>query len=81
MKDIHDYRIGGLAIIDLVLTIIGVIIIHYYMWKNPIHKDIKRTKIQYILSLLLIFITFLGIGFILHWIFGIDSRLSLYLGI
>ena len=78
----RDYKIYGLAVIDFIATFIIAVILHYFIWTNPIHKDIKdRTYIQYILSLFLIFITFVGIGFILHWGFSVDSRLSRYLGI
>ena len=79
--NIRDYRFFGLAIIDFIVTFLIVIILHYYIWNNPIHKHKNRNIIQYIFSLLLLFITFIGIGFLLHWIFSIDSKLSLYLGI
>lgn len=79
--NIHDYRIFGLAIFDLVLTLISVIILHYYIWNNPTHKIEKRTLNQSILLFILLFVTFMGLGLIFHWIFKIDSRLSYYIGI
>ena len=70
-----------MAIFDFVVTFIFVFILHFYMWQNSnIQDKKKRTYIQYILSLLLLYVTFIGIGVMLHYIMGIKSGLSFYLG-
>tara|TARA_Y100000389_G_scaffold50722_1_gene46417 strand:+ start:5963 stop:6208 length:246 start_codon:yes stop_codon:yes gene_type:complete len=80
--NIRDFRLFGFALIDVIATLIIALILHYYMWTKPTHKDLNnRTFLQYFLSMFLIIITFFGLGFILHWFFSIDSKLSLYLGI
>jgi NhaP-type Na+/H+ or K+/H+ antiporter len=81
LSDLRKPRIFGFTLIDLIPTIIFAIILHRYMWIYPIHDIKDRSITQYILSLLLIIITFIGLGFIFHWIFSIDSKLSFYLGI
>lgn len=81
MKSIHDYRIIGLSIVDYILTFIGVLILHSYMWfKADVDKN-KRTSTQYILSFAFIFITMLGVGTILHYFFGVKSAFSRFLGL
>ena len=71
-----------MALFDFAATFIVVILIHYYMWSRPIYmKDpSKRTTIQYIISLIFLFITFIGIGVIVHYFAGVQSGLSAYLG-
>jgi NhaP-type Na+/H+ or K+/H+ antiporter len=81
IKSIRDYRFYGLAIIDFFVTLLFAILLHYFMWNYSIHHIQNRTYFQFIFSLFFIFITFIGFGFILHWIFGIKSRLSFILGI
>lgn len=72
----------NMAIFDLTATFIGAFIVHILLWIYPLDmkEKEKRTSIQYFLSLLLIFIMFLGLGVIFHRIFGIKSALSAYLG-
>ena len=64
------------------LYFIGAFIVHILLWIYPLDmkEKEKRTSLQYISSLILIFIMFLGIGVIFHRIFGIKSALSAYLG-
>ena len=81
--NIRDYRFLNIAIFDLVLTFIIAFLIHLYMWNYPLYddkKNINRTYIQYFLSLIYIFITFIGLGTLFHYIFGRKSALSHYLG-
>ena len=81
VKSIHDYRILGLSIVDYILTFIGVIILHSYMWFNANVADkSKRTYFQYYFSFIFIFIAMLGLGTILHYFFGIKSKFSSYIG-
>jgi len=73
-----------MAIFDYVATFIIVFLIHLYMWLNPIfmsndNKN-KRNYIQYFVSLLLLYIAFIGFAVILHYLFNIKSALSAYLG-
>jgi len=72
----------NMAIFDLVATFIGAFIVHILLWIYPLDmkEKEKRTSLQYISSLILIFIMFLGIGVIFHRIFGIKSALYAYLG-
>lgn len=80
MKNIRDYRIYGLSIIDYIFTFIGVFILHSYMWYYAKVNKNNRTNIQYLISFIYIFITMLGLGTILHYFFGIKSVFSRYLG-
>lgn len=81
LSDLRKPKIFGMALFDIIATIITAIILHTFMWLYPIHNIKDRCPTQYILSLLLIIITFIGLGFIFHWIFSVDSKLSFYLGI
>lgn len=75
-------KIFNMALFDLIMTFIGAFITHLLLWLYPLNmKDKeKRTPLQYIISLMLIFICFIGIGVIMHRIFNIQSALSAYLG-
>jgi hypothetical protein len=88
IEDIRRPKIFNMAIFDLVATFIGAFIVHLIMWIYPLYspesqksqKMSFRTPIQYIISLLFIFLTFVGIGVIAHRIFNVQSALSKYLG-
>jgi hypothetical protein len=84
VAQLRQSRIFNMAIFDLVLTFIGAFITHLLMWLYPLDINAinqeKRTFLQYIISLVFIFLTFVGIGVIIHRIFGIKSALSAYLG-
>jgi len=79
---LRQYRFLKMAIFDLVVTFIFALIVHSLLWAYPLEMKDKeqRTWIQYLFSLFLIFVTFLGLGIISHRIFGIKSTLSAYLG-
>lgn len=79
---LRSFRIWNMAIFDYVATFIGAFIIHTILWKNPLNmkNKEKRTPLQYVMSLIFIFITFVGIGTLAHRLFGIQSGLSFYLG-
>jgi len=79
--NLRDYRILNLAVIDYIVTFVFVLILHSYMWfYADISNKTKRTYLQYIISLLYIFISILGLATILHFFFGIKSVFSKYLG-
>ena len=82
-KEIRKTRLFGLSAIDLFLTVIGTFILHFVLWTYPLDMKDKneRTYTQYFASFTLLFITFVGLGVILHRIFGIKSALSGYLGL
>lgn len=82
INSLRKHRILNMAIFDYVATFIIVFILHYYMWKNPLKmkEPEKRTYTQYILSLVLLCITFVGLGTLAHYFAGIQSALSAYLG-
>ena len=81
-SDMRKYKLFNMAIIDFVITFIAVFLIHYYIWTHPIHmkNTTERTTLQYISSLLLLFITAVGLGVLLHYFLGIKSGLSGHLG-
>lgn len=83
ISTLRQYRIFDMAIFDLTVTLLGAFITHYILWTYPLDKDnIKeRNSLQYIISLIIICITFIGIGIISHRIFNIKSTLSGYLGL
>ena len=85
MEQLRKYRFFNLTLIDLIPTLFVGLIIHSYIWFNPLELDIaeryNRTLIQYIASLSIILITLLGLGIIMHRSFGIKSGLSAHLGL
>lgn len=82
LQDLRKYRFYNMAIFDLVATFFIAFIVHYILWSNPLEmKDkSKRTSLQYIVSLLLIFLMFISLGVIFHRIFRIQSAFSGYIG-
>jgi hypothetical protein len=64
-KTIFSYRLLGIRIVDVVLTIIGAFIIQYILKQQ--YK--KEYNVLYIFTLLFIF------GEIVHLIFGIKTQL------
>lgn len=85
MDELRRYRFLNLTLIDLVPTLIIGLIIHSYLWLYPLELNVeeqsKRTFIQYFASLIIILITLLGLGLILHRSFSIKSGLSAHLGL
>lgn len=83
VEELRQYRIFGLAILDLSFGFLGAFIVHLLLWTYPldVKEKEKRTVIQYLSSLLLIFITVVGIGVIVHRLVGVKSTLSSYLGL
>lgn len=82
IEDLRRPKILNMAIFDLVATFIVAFIIHLLLWIYPLDmKDKeKRTSVQYLSSLMLIFIMSLGLAIIFHRIFGIKSAFSAYMG-
>lgn len=84
VEQLRKPKIWNMAIFDLVATFIGAFIVHILLWIYPLEMSPmerkQRTPIQYIISLTLIFIMFVGLGIIMHRIFSIKSGLSHYLG-
>jgi hypothetical protein len=64
-KGVHSWKIGGTAMVDYLLTIIGSIIISYYT--------------NYPLVLVTIF--FLLLGIFLHYLFGVNTKTIKYFGL
>lgn len=82
IEKLREPKFLNMAIFDLVGTFIISLIVHTVLWIYPLdmqNKE-KRTNVQYIVSVIFIFVMFLGIGVIFHRIFGIQSALSAYLG-
>ena len=80
MGQLRKYRLFGLTLIDLVPTVLVAWIVHSLLWFYPLEEVRNRNIIQYLISLLIISIMFLGLGIIFHRMFGIRSALSGYLG-
>lgn len=84
MDELRRYRFLNLTLIDLVPTLIIGLVIHSYLWLYPLELNVeeqsKRTFIQYFASLIIILITLLGLGIIIHRSFSIKSGLSAHLG-
>jgi NhaP-type Na+/H+ or K+/H+ antiporter len=78
------YRTFGLSAYDFIGTFVIVFFIHLYMWNNPVDLSKKelteRTIFMYIASLLLLFITSIGLGVLFHYMFNQKSQLSYTLG-
>jgi hypothetical protein len=85
MEELRRHRFLNLTLIDLVPTVIVGIIIHSYIWLYPLElsgeEQSNRTFIQYTASLAIIVITLLGLGILMHRMFGIRSGLSAHLGL
>ena len=85
MEELRRHRVLNLTLIDLVPTVIIGLIIHSYLWLYPLElsgeEQSNRTFIQYTASLAIILITLLGLGIILHRMFGIRSGLSAHIGL
>lgn len=82
IEQLREPKIFKMAIFDLTGTFIIAFIIHIIMWSYPLEmkEKEKRTIFQYMTSLLLIFITLVGLGVISHRIFKVKSALSGYIG-
>jgi hypothetical protein len=85
MEEMRRHRVLNLTLIDLIPTMLIGLIIHSYLWLYPLElsseEQSNRTFIQYTASLAIILITLLGLGIILHRLFGIRSGLSAHLGL
>jgi len=85
MEQMRRHRILNLTLVDLIPTLIVALIIHSYLWLYPLELDnteqLNRTFIQYIASFIIIIITSLGLGIIIHRMVGIKSGLSAHLGL
>lgn len=83
IDELRKYRIFGLALFDLAFGFLGAFVIHSLLWMYPLDIKIKekRTPLQYMSLLILMFITVIGLGVIIHRIMGVKSTLSSYLGI
>ena len=80
--DLRKSRVFGLTIIDLVPTLIIAWLVHAWLWYYPQGDELKnRTWMQYVVSLTVIVVMFLGLGVVFHRLFGIRSALSGYLGL
>lgn len=85
MEELRRYRLLNLTLIDLVPTVIVALILHSYLWVYPLElssdEQSERTFVQYTASLVIIVITFLGLGIIIHRMSGIRSGFSAHLGL
>lgn len=85
MEELRRHRVLNLTLIDLIPTMLIGLIIHSYLWLYPLElsseEQSNRTFIQYTASFAIILITLLGLGIILHRLFGIRSGLSAHLGL
>lgn len=82
LTELRSHTFFNMAIFDLTGTFVIALIIHAVLWMYPLNmKDkSKRSYMQYVISLIFIFVVLLGLGVIAHRIFSIESALSGYLG-
>lgn len=77
-KGVHKYRLGGIAVVDLGLTILLAVITTLVWWRKY-NKKAKASKvICYFLLVLLILIL---IGIFCHWLFCVDTTLNRFIGL
>jgi uncharacterized membrane protein YcaP (DUF421 family) len=62
-KGIHSYRLFNFAIMDIIFTIIGSIILTYFLKIN----------------VFILFIILILLGILLHYLFCVETTLNLYL--
>ncbi len=62
-EGVHKYRIFNLAIVDIILTILGAIVLS------------KLLSTNFLLTLFLLFL----LGIFLHWLFCVPTALNMYL--
>ena len=62
-EGLHKYKIGGIAVIDLIFTIVGAYFIHNYF------------KLNFIVTL----VSLLIIGEIAHYLFCVDTPIINYI--
>jgi hypothetical protein len=76
-KGVHKYRLGGIAVVDMGLTIL-LAAVTTWIWHRR-HKRAKPSKVVcYFLLVLLILIL---IGIFLHWLFCVDTALNRSIGL
>jgi hypothetical protein len=81
INELRKPKIWNMAIFDIVSVAIFVFLIHNYIWFHPLERVDNRNIFQYIAMFLILYITFIGIGMLFHWTFGIKSGLFGHLGI
>ena len=83
IEEIRKVKVLEMAVFDLVGTYIIALLFHAIMWNNPINSEkFERSNFtgQYFVSSLFIYVTFIGIGSLVHYVMGVDSKLLNYLG-
>jgi NhaP-type Na+/H+ or K+/H+ antiporter len=71
--------------IDVIITFMSTLIVAILLWRYPLNMSIKdlekRSYLQFVLLLKLVFISMFGLGLIAHRIFRIESASGHFLGI
>ena len=84
IENLRNNRVYNMAIFDLSIVFVFAIIVHSLLWLYPLNmtneQKKKRSNIQFMVSLFLIYVMFLMIGTIFHRIFKVQSAFSGYLG-
>ena len=75
ISDLRKHRIFGLAIFDIVTSIIGMVILFLIMWKWHFRK---LKPLAFIYAAILLAIPF---GIIIHIMFGVNTSLNYKLGL
>lgn len=84
VSDLRKIRVFNLAIADFAATLLLAFGISLALWKYPLGtiKNIeKRAYMQFASLTILMWITLVGFGLIIHRLVGVQSTLSAYLGI
>jgi hypothetical protein len=64
-KGVHSIRIFNIAIVDVIFTILGALLLYYFL-------DLKNKKINVYFFIFYIFV----IGIIMHRIFCVDTTIN-----
>lgn len=64
-KGAHAYRLCGIAVVDVVLTVMLALIVYYFAGYN----------------FWLILLALFGIGILLHWLFCVDTAFNRFIGL
>lgn len=82
INELRSYKFLDMALFDFIATFIFTILFHYWMWKRHLEmkEPEKRPYYLYFISLLYIFLAFIFISTIIHWIFSTPTVLGYYLG-
>ena len=81
IEEIRSHRILGIALFDLLATFVASFLIHLYVYTHPIGTPQNRSVFTYTSSLVAFTIGILGLGIIIHYIFGVRTTVGRWVGL